>query len=57
MATILARLKNWKTTATGLVIGGIFVAVFRSFGCQLPTDWLAWAAGLLPVILGGLAND
>lgn len=55
---MLNRLINWKTTAAGAAGTAIVWYAFSSLGCQVPTNgWFAWAATLIPVILGAISKD
>ena len=48
---------HWKTTSAGIGIGAAILIILKSWHCQLPSDWLTWAMGIAPVILGALAKD
>ena len=51
------RLKNWKTTLAGTAVGVGLLVIFKSFNCELPSDWLAWGVATIPAVLGAVSKD
>lgn len=49
---MMDRISHLPTTSAGLALGAITVYVLKSWGCQLPSDWLAWGVGAVPAIMG-----
>ena len=54
---MLDRLKNWKTTVAGLAGAGVIAVIFKSFHCEFPNDWMAWAITTIPVAIGAWGKD
>ena len=54
---MLERLKNWKTTLMGVAGAGAIVVIFKSFGCELPSDWIVWGMATIPAAIGALGKD
>lgn len=56
MNGIIERLSHWKSTSAGVAGMAATVVILKSFGCQLPSDWILWGTAAIPAVLGALSK-